>query len=188
MHEKLGIDQELVDNVKGVFATRGEADKGPLFGAERVDITLEGPGNGPFRVRKREFEFIVDEPPLRGGTDQGPNPLAFLLAGSATCFLSHFMLVSIRDELKIDGLKLTARGHFDRRLIGGSFEDMIYDVKVRSRESAEDIAATAQFAEKSCYAHNTLVQAGVDLTINLELNGEHLLTLVAATDHLPGSD
>src|SRR4051794_20881171 len=38
-------------------------------GTERVDIELRGGSNGPFVCRKKRWEWSVDEPPERGGTD-----------------------------------------------------------------------------------------------------------------------
>ena len=179
------VHPDLVENVRELFEMRkaAEGDE-PQVLNERVDVVLEGVGNGPFRVKKRDFEFVVDEPPARAGTDEGPNPLAFFLGGAGTCYLSHFMLIAIRENIGVDSLKLVARAHFDRRLVGGILKDVIYDLRLESEAAPSDVEAVAREAEKACYAHNTLVSAGVELTTTVSLNGEALVTLVADTSHL----
>jgi uncharacterized OsmC-like protein len=149
-----------------------------VFGAERVTIELEGHGNGPFHVRKRDFAFVVDEPPDRGGTDSGPNPLAYFLAGAATCLCSHYMLNAIDDGVPIESLKVNARGHFNRAFYGGRFRDVIYDVRIESPADAATVKEMVQRAEEMCYAHNTLLAAGVKMTTNVKLNGAELVSLV----------
>ena len=179
------LDPEVVADVRALFAMRKKAEEEePQTLNERVDVTLEGVGNGPFRVKKRDFSFYVDEPAQRAGTDQAPNPLAFFLSGAATCYLSHFMLISIRDELPVDALRMTARAHFDRRLLGGIMKDVIYDLKLESSAGGEAIEAVAREAEKACYAHNTLVAAGVELTTNVFLNSEKVCSFQADVSHL----
>lgn len=180
MSERSAIDREAVRDL--LRRRDAQAEEEFVFGAERVTIERVGEGNGPFRVRKRDFEFLVDEPPERGGTDSAPNPLAYFLAGAATCLLSHYMLCAIADDLRIDGLSLTARGRFNRRLTGGAFTEVVYDVKIESREERDAILRLAERAEEMCYAHNTLANAGVGLTQAVHLNGERVAVLEKGGD------
>lgn len=177
---KVGANREGVDReaIGKLLHDRGAPpDEEFVFGAERVTIELEGEGNGPFRVRKRDFSFVVDEPAERGGTDAGPNPLAYFLAGAASCLLSHYMLNMINDEVPVEALTLTARGHFNRRLYGGRFRDVVYDVRIQSPAKPETVRALVERAEAMCYAHNTLLAAGVTMITNVKLNGSELVTL-----------
>lgn len=178
---------EDVEAIASLFAERGSGEDKAMHGAERVDIQLLGRGNGPWRARKGDFEFIIDEPPARAGIDAGPNPLAYFTAGAASCFLSHLMMFSIDGDVVYGSVRLAARGYFDRRLQGGSFTRFVYDLKIESDETADVVREVVGKAEKACYAHNTLARAGIELTINLDLNGERVAELVADTDHLPDS-
>jgi uncharacterized OsmC-like protein len=148
------------------------------IGNERVDIELRGSGNGPFICRKKSWEWIVDEPPARGGRDTGANPLAYLISGAATCLLSHWMLYLIEAGAQVDGLKLRARMRFDRKIRGGKITQVIYDVSLASPGDREEILRLCELAQESCYAHNTLKAAGIPLTTSITLNGEPLATLV----------
>jgi putative redox protein len=162
----------LVRIVKEHIRKRSEAsDEKFLFGAERVDLRrLE---HLKFEVRKGGFKFLVDEPEERGGTDQGPNPLAYFIAGAASCLLTQYATLAIAKDIDLTGLELSARGHFDRRM-SGAFEEVIYDVRLNSGASAQAILDLAREAERMCYAHNTLKRAGVKMATNLSLNGKQL--------------
>lgn len=160
----------LVGNIKEHIKKRNEAsDVEFLFGAERVD--LRRVDHLKFEVRKRDFTFLVDEPNDRGGTDQAPNPLAYFIAGAASCLMNQYATIALVKEVPITSMELTARGHFDRR-IGGAFEEVVYDVRLDSTAPKESILEVAKEAERMCYAHNTLKKAGVKMVTNLFLNGK----------------
>jgi uncharacterized OsmC-like protein len=170
------LDQNALDGIiKEHIKKRNEASDGEfLFGAERVD--LKRVEHLKFEVRKRHFKFFVDEPDERGGKDEAPNPLAYFIAGAASCLMNQYATLAIARDIPISTMELTARGHFDRRT-GGAFEDVIYDLRLSSRASKETIIDLAREAERMCYAHNTLKKAGVKMITNLSLNGEQVGTL-----------
>jgi uncharacterized OsmC-like protein len=165
----------LTATIKEHIKKRNEAtDSGFLFGAERVDIKRVE--HLKFEVRKRDFAFYVDEPNERGGTDEAPNPLAYFIAGAASCLLNQYATLAIARDVPLEGMELTARGHFDRR-IGGAFQEVVYDLRVTARTQKESIIELAKEAERMCYAHNTLKKAGVKMVTNLFLNAEQIATL-----------
>ncbi len=164
--------EDLIGTIKDHVRKRHEADDEEfLFGAERVD--LKHLDNLTMEASKRHFTFLVDEPAERGGTDRGPNPLAYFLAGAASCLMNQYATDAIYRDVRLDSFEITARGHFDRRL-GGAFNDMTYDLKISSRASKEQILALSREAEEMCYAHNTLKKAGVRMVCNIFLNGEKI--------------
>ena len=178
------VDPELITNVRSLLALRrGDVTEDLVF-TERVDIRLDGHANGPFVVGKRAMTFVVDEPPERAGRDTAPNPLAFFLGGAATCYLSHFMMLALEAGAPIDELTTSVRGRFDRRAIGGHLQRVVYDVAVSSPAEGPAIEEVARTAEKMCFAHNTLVKAGVDIMTRVVLNGGTLVELVADTTHM----
>jgi uncharacterized OsmC-like protein len=162
-------DARLTEIIKEHVRKRHEAsDEEFLFGAERID--LRHLDHLKMEASKKGFTFIVDEPEERGGTDKGPNPLAYFLAGAASCLMNQYATDAVFRGIRIDSFEMTARGHFDRR-IGGAFSDMVYDLKISSPASRESVLALSEEAEKMCYAHNTLKNAGVKMTTNIFLNG-----------------
>lgn len=165
-------DEQLIANIKEHVKKRFEAsDKEFLFGAERVDIRRVK--HLKFEARKGRFRFMVDEPPDRGGTDEAPNPLAYFIAGAASCLMNQYAVLAIARDVPIDDLKITARGHFDR-VLGGSFKEIIYDLRISSEAARETILNLSREAERMCYAHNTLSKAGVKMITNLFLNEKQI--------------
>ncbi len=158
------------------FQSRREAAPGTMA-ADRVTVDWIGPGSGPFRVRKRDFEFVVDEPTARGGTDTAPNPLAYFLAGAAACLANHYVSAAIADGVDLAKLSVTAVGRFDRVLVDGAFRNVGYDVTIETDEPVERILDLAGRADTMCFASNTLANAGVVLTTRLSLNGAAIGTL-----------
>jgi putative redox protein len=164
--------ESLTETIREHVRKRFEAtDKEFLFGAERVDVKRVS--HLEFEARKRDFTFTIDEPPERGGTDEGPNPLAYFVAGAASCLLNQYAVLAIARGINLDDLAVTARAHFNR-VIGGSFEEVIYDLSISSDSSREKILELSKEAERMCYAHNTLMKAGVKMSTNLVLNGKRI--------------
>jgi putative redox protein len=164
--------EELIRVVKEHIRKRNEADDEQfLFGSERID--LRRINHLKFEASKLNFRFPVDEPAERGGTDEGPNPLAYFIAGAASCLANQYATLAIAREIPLEGIQLTARGHFDRR-IGGAFKEIVYDLRLESPASPESVVALSREAERMCYAHNTLKKAGVKMVTNLYLNQKQL--------------
>ena len=75
-------------------------------------------------VKARGFELIIDEPAELGGTNQGANPVEFVLAAYAGCLnvMAHVCAKELGFELK--GIKIDLVGSLNpARLFGQSFED-----------------------------------------------------------------
>lgn len=162
--------QQLIETIREHVRKRHEAgDEKFLFGSERVD--LRRVDHLKVEVRKRHFTFYVDEPVERGGTDQGPNPLAYFIAGAASCLINQFLTDAIYRGVTLEDVEMAARGHFDRRM-RGAFKEIIYDLRLTSPSSKEDILSLAREAEEMCYAQQTLRKAGVKMTTNIFLNGK----------------
>ncbi len=165
----MATDEKLIATIKEHVKKRHEQDDEEfLFGAERVD--LKRVDHLKLEARKRDFTFLVDEPPERGGTDGGANPLAYFLAGAASCLMNQFLTDAIYRDVDLQGFEMTARGHFNRKL-GGAFTDVIYDLRLTSASPKDAVLSLAKEAEEMCYAHQTLKKAGVNMTTNIFLNG-----------------
>ncbi len=145
-------------------------DEKYMHGAERVDIFHVE--HERFQCKVRKFEFFVDEPPERGGTDQAPNPLAYFLAAAGSCYLMHCARLAMVNGLEIDALSATVLGRFNRRL-GGGFTEIVFDLRVEGRESVDEVVNLAKTAQQLCYAHNTLSKAA-KVTTNVFVNGERI--------------
>jgi uncharacterized OsmC-like protein len=123
---------------------------------------------------KHHLEPLVSRSmsPERGGTDAGPLPLSYFVAGAASCLMTQYAKLAIAKNVPLTSLRAVARGHFDRR-VGGAFKDIIYEIAIETPASADAIHEIAREAELMCYAHNTLKNS-VHMETNLTLNGERL--------------
>ena len=122
-----------------------------------------------FEASFGRFSFEIDEPTERGGTDKGLPPLAYFLAGAASCLMTQYMKVADENGIQVKLMETIARGHFDRR-IGGAFTDIEYDLNVQSTCGREQMKSLMAEAEAMCYAHNTLKKT-VRMKTNVTLNG-----------------
>ena len=168
----MASDDKLTAAIKDHVKKRREGDDEEfLFGAERVD--LRRVDHLRLEARKRGFTFAVDEPAERGGTDRGPNPLAYFIAGAASCLINQFLTDAIYRGIDLKSVEMTARGHFNRK-VGGAFTDIVYDLRLSSPSPREEVVSLAKEAEEMCYAHQTLKNAGVKMVTNIVLNGSPL--------------
>ncbi len=170
------MDGDVRADVLADLGSRRAAVPGTMA-ADRVVVDWVGPGTGPFRVRKRDFEFAVDEPSERGGSDTAPNPLAYFLAGAASCLANHYVSVFLSEDRSLTSLSVTAVGRFDRVLVGGAFRDVRYEVRLETDEPSQGVRSLAERADAMCFASNTLANAGVVLTTRLVVNGLDTATL-----------
>jgi uncharacterized OsmC-like protein len=168
----LKILPEKADIVKDQIKIRlsSTGDDNEYFGAERVDVTYTE--HLMFTVKKAKHSFLVDEAEDRGGTDRAPNPLAYFLAGAASCLGMQYIKLAILKNVNLTSLAITVRGHYSRKM-GGAFSEIIYVVRVESEENNSIIAELAEEAEKLCFVHQTLKNA-VKLITNVYLNGHRI--------------
>lgn len=80
-----------------------------------LPVEVEANRESPTRttVEARDFELVVDEPDDMGGTNEGPNPLEFLLAGQAGCLNVTATKVATDMGIELEDLEITIEGDFD---------------------------------------------------------------------------
>jgi len=139
-------------------------------GTHRIDIELVEQLR--FHASFGGFDFTIDEPSERGGTNQGLPPLSYFVAGAVSCLLTQYAKLAIAKSVPLASMKAVARGHLDRRM-SGAFTDMIYDITIESPATKDTISGIAREAESMCYAHNTLKKT-VHMQTILTLNGKRL--------------
>jgi uncharacterized OsmC-like protein len=148
---------------------REEGLDNPRLGSDRVDLKFKE--HLKIEVRKKQFSWVIDEPPERGGTDEGPNPLAYFISGAASCFMMQIAMVGISQNMVLDELEVIARAHYTLP-IDGEFKEIIYDVRIGTKNGKEEIINLIHKAERLCFVHNTFKGTRVKLTTNVFLNGD----------------
>jgi uncharacterized OsmC-like protein len=77
-----------------------------------------------FDANARQFKLVIDEPPVLGGDDAGPNPVEMLLAGYAGCLNVVAHLTARELGIKIEKLTIAVSGNLNPdRLFGKSEEE-----------------------------------------------------------------
>ena len=103
-------------------------------------------------VEARDFEFVVDEPPTIGGTDDGPNPVEYLLGAWAGCLNVVAHIVADERDIVLDALDVELSGGLDPRKFRGQSEEVragyqSIDVALEVETDADDAALDAWLAE-----------------------------------------
>ncbi len=80
-----------------------------------IPVEIEAARESPTKstVDVREFELVVDESEEMGGTDEGPNPLEYLLASQAGCLNVTASQVANDMGLTLEALDIAIEGDFD---------------------------------------------------------------------------
>jgi uncharacterized OsmC-like protein len=141
-----------------------------------VDIIHQGQKGfvATHKSDEKTFEIQIDEPPSRGGQNEGPSPLSYFVTGAASCLAMQYMNVLNEQPLPIESMKVLARAHNDRG--ARIFTDMVFQVSLTGPISPSDAEGLARAASKRCFVENTLEKA-IPLTTEVELNGKPVVTL-----------
>lgn len=137
------------------------------------DMHIEG------RVGK--FHLESDEPVVRGGTDLGPTPLQYFVAGAAFCLITQIARFAPLYDVPLEDVQADVRAEFDVAekfgLEGpnGAFEQVTYVLTVRSVAPAEQVRLLIEHAERACHAAQSLRQP-VSVSLEVRLN-DHPLPL-----------
>lgn len=119
-------------------------------------------------VRIRDFgNVVMDEPEALGGTDNGPNPMEFVMGALNGCVGVMIRLIAGEMGFEFQGVQFQADGVIDVRGLFGTadvarhFQQVNFDVHVSTQEPAERLEELRQKVHDRCPALNLLKDAGV---------------------------
>lgn len=144
-----------------------------FIGVVRIDSRIVEDLKVESKQIPSEKIILTDEPPLRGGTDTAPTPLATWIAGFGACTEVHFTKGAAEMDIELESCSISTRGKFDLRH-GGSFFEFIYETRIESSSSLESIKKLVDYAEEGCFVLNTL-KRGSKITGTIFLNGVKIL-------------
>lgn len=114
-------------------------------------------------VNARQFKIIVDEPASLGGTDQGANPVEYILAGYAGCLNVVGHLVAKELGITIKNLRVEISGDLNpARFMGLSFDERAgflgLHVKLQVDSNADEVTLEKwlQQVESRCPVNDNL--------------------------------
>lgn len=122
----------------------------------RLSATAEARWEEGYRtdVAVRQFRFVVDEPPRRGGQDAGAMPTEYLLVALSSCFAMALAHVARKREMALGPLTVRAVATYD----GPSFSAIDLDV-VFDEGPPAGIDDLVERARRVCYVSNTLTRS-----------------------------
>lgn len=127
----------------------------------KVSAVSDNPGR--VTVRARDFTMIVDEPPNLGGTNQGANPVEYVLAALAGCLnvVGHIVAKEMGIELK--GLSIEISGVLNSDKLFGKetneragYKNIDAIMKVDTDADEDELKKWIETVEKRCPVSDNL--------------------------------
>lgn len=141
----------------------------------RMTVEVDAARETPTRttVEARDFELTIDEPEEMGGSNEGPNPLEYLLAAQAGCLNVTGHQVASDMGIDVDGLEIGIRGDFDVSTFQTERPDdrtgvRNIEVTLTADSDADDetVAEWAERVEERCpVSDNVKNETSVDLSV-----------------------
>lgn len=110
-----------------------------------------------------KFELVIDEPKGLGGTDQGPNPVEFVLAALAGCLNVVGHVVANEMGFKLRGMSLELEGDLDPSKFSGKptasragYQEIRVKIKADSDASDEQLKTWLETIEDRCPVSDNL--------------------------------
>ncbi|MEP4380157.1 MAG: OsmC family protein [Alphaproteobacteria bacterium] len=109
------------------------------------------------------WEFATDEGPFQGGDGTAPPPLAFFMAGLASCLITQIRNFSRRLRVDLDSLSLHTRCEWEGRMKGRepyrsapvSFE---IDIDISSPAARDEILQLVRAGIGGCFIEQTIMR------------------------------
>lgn len=124
---------------------------------KQFSISAESENETKTHVTARDFEFVVDEPEALGGTNDGPNPVEYLIGAWAGCLNVVTHTVADERDIDIDGVAIDIEGDLDpRKFLGVSddaragYQELSVAIRVDSDADQEALDALAAEVEERC--------------------------------------
>jgi uncharacterized OsmC-like protein len=159
--------------------TRTRFANNPALGRTTIRAVAKLLEDMHIEARVGKFHLESDEPAVRGGTDLGPTPLQYFIAGAAFCLLTQIARFAPLYDVPLEEVQADVRAEFnaaDKFVTGashGAFDQVAYALAVRSAAPPERVRLLIEHAERACHATQSLRQP-VPVSLEVQLNGQPL--------------
>lgn len=130
------------------------------------------------RVAIRGFEFVSDQPVVKGGQNQAPTPMEFIAGAVNACITVTIEAVAAESGIPIEQIETLTRAHIDVRGFNGTadvsphFADYTLVVQIVTPAAVHALAELRQLTEKRCPALTLLRDAGVAVDLQWQFSPE----------------
>ncbi|WP_413450157.1 OsmC family protein [Georgenia phoenicis] len=118
-------------------------------------------------VEARQFGFVVAEPPSLGGTDEGANPIEYVLGALNGCVTVVVETVAAELGVAVDGVATEATGTLDIRGFAGTadvsphFQTLTLQVTLTTAVAEAELGELKAQVLRRCPLFNLIRDAGV---------------------------
>ena len=140
----------------------------------QFSVSATGDTETKTTVSVRDFEFVVDEPADLGGTNEGPNPVEYLLGAWAGCLNVVAQKVCEEHGVDLAGLDIDVEGDLDPRKFMGmadepraGFQEIRVELAVDTDADDETLETIREEVEARCpVGDNIMDPTPADVTID----------------------
>lgn len=132
----------------------------------KVTFSISGKNESPtkFVAKARNFEMVIDEPQNLGGTDQGPNPVEYVLAAYAGCLNVMGHLVANEMNIELNGLEIELEGDLNPDKLFGKpteeragYQEIRLKMKPDTNATKEQLEKWIEAVESRCPVNDNLI-------------------------------
>ncbi len=82
--------------------------------------------------------FVIDQPKMAGGNDEGPNPLEIFLSSLPACICAIGRIIAMQRKIDLRGIDVEVEGDIDKDfLLGKTMEGRAGFIEIRSTVSID---------------------------------------------------
>lgn len=124
------------------------------------------------RVKVRDVEGLIDEPEVRGGTNQAPSPTETLMSSLIGCTNVITQKIAHKRGVEISAMDIRLSAQFDRRgvlleeEVEQPFSDLVMDIDVTTNATDDQMAAIKSDLAKFCPVAKVFRGSGISVTEN----------------------
>ena len=147
------LNDQLANVVSAVRENLSQAPEPPI-GTFTVESSLKQ--GYQVELAARQFTFLSDEPEKIGGSDLGPTPVEYVLAGLAACQEIVYATYARVLNVPVNSVKVRAEGSLDLRGFFGvadvqaGFSSVTYAVEIDSPAAEADVLRLIDTVNAKC--------------------------------------
>ncbi|MGM0377996.1 MAG: OsmC family protein [Bacteroidota bacterium] len=134
----------------------------------KATFSVTGKNENPTKLiaKARDFEMVIDEPQNLGGTNAGPNPVEYILAGYAGCINVMGHIIAKEQGIELNGLEIQVEGDLDPDKLFGKptdaragYQEIRLKVKPETSASREQLDRWIEEVEARCPVNDNLANS-----------------------------
>jgi len=139
-----------------------------------VEMTLSATAETHARTRitVRDVEGLIDEPEVRGGTNQGLTPTETLMASLIGCTNVVTQRIAHGKGVEVSAMDVRLAAQFDRRgvllqdEVDQPFSDLVMNIDITTNATDEQMAEIKSDLAKFCPIAKVIRNSGISVTEN----------------------